>query len=171
MVGIMKRKYLLKDPMEVGKLTRLIAKSVDMFIVLLLSIFFYPLGITLSLIYISIADSLQHGQSVGKKLLGLSVISLEDGRPCSTRQSLVRNLPISIPLAIAVIPFIGWIFSIMIGTIFIGLEIYLLCKLDSGHRLGDVMADTSVMANDGTMNTAKNPETRWFESTTTSPIS
>ncbi len=136
--------------MEVGRAVRLIAKSVDMFIVLLLSIFFYPLGIILSFIYISLADSLQNGQSVGKKLLGLAVISLEDGGPCSAQQSFIRNLPISIPLAIAVIPFIGWIFSAIVGGGFLGLEIYLLCNLDSGNRLGDVMADTTVMAKSGT---------------------
>ena len=135
--------------MEVGRGIRLVAKSVDIFIVLLLSIFFYPLGILLGLTYISLADGLQNGRSVGKKLLGLAVISLEDGRPCSPGQSFVRNLPISIPLGLAVIPFIGWIFSLMLGAVSLGLEIYLILKLDSGNRLGDVMADTTVMASGG----------------------
>lgn len=153
----MRRRYFSKDPVEVGKLVRLIAKAVDMFIVLLLSIFFFPLGIVLSMVYISLADSLQNGQSVGKRLMGLAVISLEDGSPCSKRQSFVRNLPISIPLAIAVIPFIGWIFSCMVGALFLGLETYLLCMLDSGHRLGDVMADTSVTAGAGSSGAVAKP--------------
>ena len=165
----MKRKYLLKKPIEVALISRLIAKAIDLFIVLLLSIFFYPLGIILSLIYISVADSLQNGQSVGKKFIGFAVISLEDGKPCSLRQSFIRNLPIFVPLAIAVVPFIGWLISAILGVILLGLEVYLLYKLDSGHRLGDVMADTSVLANDGTPEAIKKRKSSWFEGTTTTP--
>ena len=155
--------------MEVGRIVRLIAKSVDMFIVLLLSISLSHLGIILGLAYISFADSLQNGQSVGKKLLGLAVISLEDGRPCSASQALVRNLPISIPLAIAVIPLIGWIISTIMGGIFFALEIYLICKLDSGHRLGDVMADTTIMAKGNTNTLATKTKQSWFP-TSASPF-
>lgn len=158
-----KRKYFLNSPINVARLSRLSAKAIDLFIVLILSIFFYPLGILLSVIYMGICDSLQNGQSVGKKLIGFAVISLEDGTPCSARQSAVRNLPIILPLLLAVIPFWGWILSVLIGIPLMLLEIYLIYKLDSGHRLGDVMADTSVMANDGTPLKTKKRKTSWFE--------
>lgn len=158
----MMRKYILKRPLKVARLTRILAKSIDLFIVLLLSFFFYPLGILLSVTYIGVADSLQNGQSVGKKFMGFAVISLEDGKPCTMKQSFVRNLPIIIPLVLAIIPFWGWIFSLVLGLPLILMEIYLLYKLDSGHRLGDVMADTSVMANDGTAEAIKRRKTSWF---------
>lgn len=158
----MMRKYILKRPLKVARLTRLMAKSIDLFIVLLLSFFFYPLGILLSVTYIGFSDSLQNGQSVGKKFMGFAVISLENGKPCTLKQSFIRNIPIIIPLLLAIIPFWGWIFSLIIGLPLIIMEIYLLYKLDSGHRLGDVMADTSVMANDGTAEAIKRRKTSWF---------
>lgn len=159
----MEKRYILKSALRVARLTRLLAKGIDLFIVLILSIFFYPVGIILSLIYMGIGDSLQNGQSVGKKLMGFAVISLEDGKPCSPKQSFVRNLPILVPLAIAIIPFWGWVISFLLGIPLIALEVYLLFKLDSGHRLGDVMADTSVMANDGMQTQVKKRKSSWFD--------
>ena len=161
----MNRKYLLKSPLKVARITRLIAKAIDLFIVLIISIFFYPGGIILGVLYISICDSLHSGQSVGKKFIGFSVISLDDGEPCSFKQSFVRNLPISVPLIFSIFPIWGWIFSILIAPPLILLEIYLLFKLDSGHRLGDVMADTSVVGVDGAKVTYKKKQSSWFEST------
>jgi len=159
----MRRKYLLKSAIKVARLSRLLAKAIDLFIVLLLSIFIYPLGIILSILYIGISDSLQSGQSVGKKFIGFAVISLEDGKPCSVKQSVIRNLPIIIPLVFAIIPLWGWIIAFVIGIPLMCLEVYLIYKLDSGHRLGDVMADTSVMANDGTAEAIKKRKMSWFE--------
>lgn len=159
----MKRKYLLKQPLKAALLARLMAKGVDLFIVCILAIFFYPMGVLLALAYIGVADSLPGGQSVGKKLMGFSVISLEDGTPCNFKQSVIRNLPILIPLALSIIPIWGWIMSAIIGIPLIFLELYLLAKLDSGHRLGDVMADTSVMAHDGTSEAIKRRKSSWFD--------
>jgi len=154
------RKYL-KTGLKVARLTRMFAKAIDLFLVLILSIFFYPVGLILALIYAGVADSLQNGQSVGKRLMGFQVISLEDGKPCTLKQSIIRNLPIIAPLSLAIIPFWGWLLGVLLGAILLGLEIYLIYKLDSGHRLGDVMADTSVMANDG--NKMRVARASWFE--------
>lgn len=154
------RNYL-KSGLKVARLTRLFAKGIDMFLVTILSIFFYPVGLILAIIYASVADSLQNGQSVGKRLMGFQVISLEDGKPCTLKQSVKRNLPLTAPLFLAIIPFWGWVLAIILGSLLIGVEIYLIYKLDSGHRIGDVMADTSVMANDG--NKMRVPRNSWFE--------
>mgnify|MGYP001293639063 CR=1 FL=1 len=143
----MTKDYLLKSSEKTAKLARLFAKSVDVFIALILSIFFYPVGILLAVLYICIADSLQGGQSVGKKLMGLCVVSIEDGSLCTLKKSAVRNLPISIPLLFAIIPFWGWILAIIAAGLFLPLELYLMVKIDSGNRLGDVMADTTVTSN------------------------
>ena len=161
----MDRKYLLESAIKVARFSRLLAKAIDMFIVLVLSIFFYPGGIILSLIYMTFADAIQNGQSVGKKFIGFSVISLEDGSPCSVKQSFIRNLPIIIPLFFAIVPIWGWIIAFILGVPVLGLEVYLLYKLDSGHRLGDVMADTTVMANDDTLTQIKKRKSSWFEPT------
>jgi uncharacterized RDD family membrane protein YckC len=145
----MKRKFLERSPYRIATMARLIAKLIDIFVIMILSIFFYPVGILFSVIYIGIADSLGQGQSVGKKFMGFAVISLEDGSPCSYRQSFIRNLPLIIPLILAIIPIWGWILSFIVGVPLILIEVYLLYRLDSGSRIGDVMADTSVIASDG----------------------
>ncbi len=144
----MDRKYLLKSPLKTAKLARLIAKSIDLFIVLILSIFFYPVGILLAFTYISLCDAFYGGQSVGKKFMGFKVISIEDGSPCNYKKSFIRNLPISIPLFVAIIPLWGWVLAFFIGVPLILLELYLLFSLDSGHRLGDVLADTTIVSSD-----------------------
>lgn len=159
----MKRKYILNNAISKARLSRILAKGIDLFIVLILSVLFYPVGLILSLIYLGVSDSLQEGQSVGKKLIGFSVISLEDGNPCSLKQSLIRNLPFLVPLFFCIIPLWGIAFAVLFGVPLIVLEFYLLFKLDSGHRLGDVMADTSVMGHDGGVTPVKKPKSSWFE--------
>ncbi|MDC1174942.1 RDD family protein [Bacteriovoracaceae bacterium] len=129
---------------------------------LILSIFFYPVGLLLGMIYIGVADSLQNGQSVGKKFMGFQVINLEDGTPCSVKQSFIRNLPMIVPLFFAIIPLWGAIFALILGVPLIVFEILMLYKLDSGHRLGDVMADTSVLANTTDRAVSKERKTTWF---------
>jgi hypothetical protein len=171
----MERQHLLEKAIRVAKLTRLIAKAIDIAIVLSLPLITYPLGIYqaglyLGIIYIALADGMKNGQSFGKKTLGFSVKSLVDGEPCSYKQSLIRNLPFVIPLTLAIVPFWGWILGGILGIAFVGLELYLLYNLDSGHRLGDVMADTSVMANDDNFVGVKNRKTSWFASNTTESL-
>lgn len=167
----MSNKYFLRRPIQVAKLSRLMAKAIDLFIVLILSLFFYPLGVVFAISYLALADGLQNGQSVGKKFIGLRVISLEDGSPCNTKQSAIRNLPLIVPLIPSIFPIWGWIFALLIGIPLVGLEIYLIYKLDSGHRLGDVMADTSVMANDqNKMAIEKQKKASWFDSTEIRPL-
>jgi uncharacterized RDD family membrane protein YckC len=166
----MDRKYLLEKAIRVAKLTRLIAKAIDLFIVVCLSIWWYPLGLIFGIFYISISDSLNKGQSVGKKFMGFAVKSLEDGSPCSFKQSIVRNLPFILPLILAIVPFWGWILGGILYFALVGLELYLLYNLDSGHRLGDVMADTTVMANDDNFVGVKNRKTSWFGPKTSTTI-
>lgn len=166
----MDRKYLLEKAIRVAKLTRLIAKGIDLFIVLCFSILFYPLGLILGIVYIALSDGLNNGQSVGKKFMGFAVKSLEDGSPCSYKQSAIRNLPFILPLVLAIVPFWGWILGGILGLALVGLELYLLYNLDSGHRLGDVMADTSVMANDDNFVGVKNRKASWFATKTTTTI-
>jgi uncharacterized RDD family membrane protein YckC len=166
----MMRKYILKSPLKTALLTRILAKLIDLFIVLLLSLFFYPLGVIPALGYLAICDSLQEGQSLGKKLMGFSVLSLEDGTPCSMRQSAVRNLPFMVPVFFLIIPVWGWIFCAVLALPLAFLELYLLFKLDSGKRLGDVMADTTVIGNDQERADARKAQKGWFDNQTTAPM-
>jgi uncharacterized RDD family membrane protein YckC len=164
-----KRKYLLRGSIQTSRMTRIIAKGIDLGIVILLSLFYYPLGILVGCGYLAICDHLNEGQSVGKKLMGFKVLSMEDGTPCKLKQSFIRNLPFIIPAAFAIFPLWGWIFSAILSIVLVFLELYLLFRLDSGHRLGDVMADTTVIANDGNREDIKKRNQNWFENEKAKP--
>ena len=159
----MKKKYILRSSIRTAKLSRVIAKGIDLFIVLILAMLFYPFGLLLSLSYLAVSDSLYGGQSVGKKFIGFSVISLEDGKPCTPKQSVIRNLPLLIPLGFSIIPPWGIIFCTILMIPLVLLELYLLFKLDSGHRLGDVMADTTVIGNDPDRVDLRKAQESWFK--------
>lgn len=158
----MDRDYLIKSPLKVAKLVRLIAKSIDLFLMFALAFVFYPFGIVVAVIYGSVCDSWGVGQSIGKKYLGFRVISLEDGSPCSFKQSLVRNLPITLPFSFLIFPIWGWALFFLLALILFGFEGYLIVNLDSGHRLGDVIADTSVLSITGDAILVKKGPVSWF---------
>jgi uncharacterized RDD family membrane protein YckC len=144
----MDRKYLLSIGPQRARLARLLAKGIDLGLVVIASVIAYPWGLALAIGYLAVADSLFDGQSIGKRFIGFKVVSLEDGRPCGMRQSFIRNLPFLLPLLFALVPFWGWLLCAMLSIPLIFLELYFLFKLDSAHRLGDVMADTTVLGND-----------------------
>ncbi len=79
-------------------------------------------GVAVAIGYLLLADSLPNGQSIGKKLLGIRVLSKETMRPCSMLQSFFRNA--TLPLGI-----FDW------APIFFG----------EHRRLGDFIASTIVV--------------------------
>jgi uncharacterized RDD family membrane protein YckC len=159
----MNRKKLMKGPLLRARRFRLIAKLIDLGLVLLGAIFYYPMGLILGIIYIALSDSLYEGQSIGKRLMGFGVISLIDGSACSAWQSFIRNLPFTVPLFFLVFPFWGWIFSAVFALPLTALEIYYLFKGSQAHRLGDIMADTTVIADDGTRLDLRKTKSSWYQ--------
>ena len=77
----------------------------------------------LGALYTLFADGLEGGQSIGKRLVGIRVISLETGAPCTFGQSFVRNL------LLMILGPIDWIF--ILG--------------ERHQRLGDQAAGTIVV--------------------------
>jgi uncharacterized RDD family membrane protein YckC len=154
----------MSGAMKTARWYRLIAKCIDLGLVTLGAVFYYPMGLILGVIYLCVADSLYDGQSIGKRFMGFGVVSLIDGTPCSTWQSFIRNLPFTVPLFFLIFPYWGWIFSAVFAVPLALMEVYFLFKLDSSHRLGDIMADTTVIANDGTRLDLRKTKTPWFES-------
>ena len=159
----MKRKDFIDSPMARARLNRLLAKLIDVGLVTLGAVFYYPMGLILGVVYLCISDSLYDGQSIGKRLMGFGVISLIDGSPCSAKQSFIRNLPFTIPLFFFIFPFWGWIFSAVFALPLACMEVYFLFKQKSMHRLGDLMADTTVIANDGTRLDLRKQKGPWFD--------
>lgn len=157
------RKSFLTGPMYRARWSRLIAKSIDIGLVTLGAIFYYPMGLILGIVYLCISDSLYDGQSIGKRFMGFGVVSLIDGSPCSAWQSLIRNLPFTVPLFFLVFPFWGWVFSAVFALPLAAMEVYFLFRGDTAHRLGDIMADTTVIANDGTRLDLRKTKSPWFD--------
>jgi len=159
----MNRKSFLEGPMARARWSRLVAKLIDVGLVSVGGVCYYPMGLILGIIYLSIADSLYDGQSIGKRLMGFGVISLVDGTPCNTGQSFIRNLPFTVPLFFLVFPLWGWIFAAVFALPLSAMEVYFLFSGKSAHRLGDLMADTTVIANDGTRLDLRKTKDPWFD--------
>lgn len=159
----MNRKSLMNGPMARARWSRLIAKCIDIGLVTVGAICYYPMGLILGVIYLCISDSLYDGQSIGKRFMGFGVVSLIDGSPCTAWQSFVRNLPFTVPLFFLVFPFWGWIFSAIFALPLAAMEVYFLFRGDTAHRLGDIMADTTVIANDGTRLDLRKTKSPWFD--------
>ena len=162
----MNRKYLLSSGPRTARMARLFAKAIDIVFVMILSAVSYPWGLLLGIIYFSWADSLFDGQSMGKRIVGFSVISLIDGKPCKPKQSFIRNLPFIVPMVFALVPFWGWFIGGFVLFPFMVLELFLLFKLESTHRLGDVLADTSVIAEGQDRADVRKKKQSWFEKPT-----
>lgn len=160
----MNRKSFLSGPLSRARWCRMIAKLIDVGLVLVGAVMFYPMGLILGIIYLSVADSLYDGQSIGKRFMGFSVVSLVDGTYCNMKQSFIRNLPFTVPLFFLVFPFQGWIFSAVFAVPLAAMEVYFLFRLDSSLRLGDILADTTVIANDGNRLDLRKTKTPWFDS-------
>ena len=131
-------------------INRVIAKVIDILIVFLITwVLPYPVG-PLGGFFLSLcADGLSfgpfRGQSIGKKILGLQVYNTAEKHPAHLRDSMIRNTPVGVATFFAIIPIWGWLILGIVGIPLVMMEIYLMVTVESGHRLGDVMADTEVI--------------------------
>lgn len=93
---------------------------------LLVSVILSIFWALLSAAYITLRDGFFKGRSLGKKVLGLQVIKIKTGKPCSYIDSILRNILIVIP--------------------FCGLIDLMWTYVDhNGRRIGDYIAGTRVM--------------------------
>ncbi|MBI2711435.1 MAG: RDD family protein [Bdellovibrio sp.] len=135
---------------KVSVANRLVAKFIDLLIVFFLAkVLPEIVGPLVGFVYSLLADGINmgqfEGQSVGKKIMKLRVMNLPRKKPADFRDSALRNTPVGVATIFALIPFWGWIILALVGIPLMIMEIYLMVSVDSGHRLGDVMADTEVV--------------------------
>lgn len=83
------------------------------------------------------------GQSLGKRLIGLQV--RVEGRIGRYRESIIRNTPIVLGYLCLWIPYAGWLLA---AAILVG-EGLLILGSPQGQRLGDLMASTTVVEQEG----------------------
>jgi uncharacterized RDD family membrane protein YckC len=124
-----------------GLLVRSVAKILD-FIIIAAAIEILPsAGFFAGLTYLLVGDGLFGGRSLGKKLIGLRVISSETYKPCSFKDSILRNSTLGIGYLFYKVLWIGWIF-ILVAAAF---EFIILLGSKDGMRIGDEIAKTIVI--------------------------
>ena len=135
-----------KELPKANLLNRFLAKFIDFLVIgTLATIVKVPVGSLAALTYSLIADGFFDGRSLGKKLIGLRVINLKTGLPCSFSDSIMRNIPIGLTVLFALIPILGWILLFTAGLVMILFESYLIYSDTGGIRIGDIFADTQVV--------------------------
>jgi len=145
---ISRRSPIFLGPVCSTSFHRCIAKAIDLIVVM--AVFFIarsvwsPLGPLLGGIYAAIQDSMAGGQSIGKKIIGLKTLDDNTGIGCSALSSTMRNLPLVISVLSVNIPVV-WVFILFLCIPIFILEIYLVREVQTGVRLGDIMANTLVV--------------------------
>lgn len=122
--------------------TRAVAGFVDLLLIIGLARLPDVIGFLAATGYILFRDGLFDRRSVGKKFIGLRVLSLEDPRPGTIyRNSIVRNIPFVVVYLLLFIPYAGWI----LGLIALGVEGLTAIGDKAGMRIGDMLARTQVV--------------------------
>ncbi len=122
-------------------LLRIFAKVLDFILIAAVAEVVPKAGFYAGLLYLLISDGLFDGRSVGKLLIGLRVVSITSHEPCSMKESIVRNAPLGAGLLLYKLPWIGWIFIVLVSLV----EFLILLGSKNGMRLGDELAKTSVV--------------------------
>jgi uncharacterized RDD family membrane protein YckC len=130
---------------KADRTTRAVAGFVDLLLVIGLARLPDALGFLSALGYILVRDGLFQGQSVGKKLIGLRVVTegLPEGAP-AYRESIIRNVPFAVAYILFLIPYAGWV----LGPLALGMECLVSVGDDQGMRIGDMLARTCVVQPD-----------------------
>ena len=124
-----------------GLLLRTVAKLLDLIIIAAAVEILPKAGFFAGLAYILIGDGLFDGRSLGKRVIGLKVVSAESYKPCTFRDSILRNSTFGIGFIFYKMLWFGWIFFIIIAVF----EYLILLGSKDSMRLGDEIAKTIVV--------------------------
>lgn len=91
------------------------------------------LGVLWAFYYNFTKDGRANGQSIGKKRMGLMVITLQDDRPCSKGKSCLRQV-------LYIVPYINMFLGVA--------DIVLVFAHEQGRRIADFVAGTQVVASE-----------------------
>lgn len=127
-------------------LLRVVSKGIDFILILAAAEALPKAGWLAGLVYLLISDGLFVGRSVGKRLTGLMVIS-SSGTPCSMKDSILRNSTLGLGILLWKIPVLGWVFLLAV----VALEFIILFGSKEGKRLGDEIAQTTVVETQKTL--------------------
>jgi len=122
-------------------LVRTIARILD-FIIVAAAVEIVPkAGFYAGLAYLLIGDGLFEGRSLGKRLIGIRVVSSVSSEPCTFRDSILRNSLFGIGFLFYKIFWLGWTFVAIVSAF----EFIILLGSKNRMRLGDELAKTIVI--------------------------
>ncbi len=123
-------------------LTRIVAKGLDFLLVIAVVEVIPKIGFYIGALYLLAGDSFFDRRSIGKRLLGLKVLSIkEEGKSSPIKDSILRNITVFFSLLLWAIPLIGWIFLAAIIII----EVIIMMGNEEKMRIGDEIAGTIVI--------------------------
>lgn len=130
-----------EEQRRAGLLLRTAAKIIDFILIAAVMEIVPKAGFFAGLAYLLLSDGFFEGRSIGKKLIGLRVISAENDNPSSFRDSILRNSTFGLGYILWIVPWIGWLFILIAGIV----EFILILGSKDGMRLGDEIAKTIVL--------------------------
>lgn len=130
-----------EEQRRAGLLLRTAAKIVDFILIAAVIEIIPRAGFFAGLTYLLLGDGFFDGRSVGKKLLKIQVVSADTDSPCTFKDSILRNSTFAVGYVLWIVPFIGWIFILIISAV----EFLLVLGSKDGMRLGDEIAKTAVI--------------------------
>ena len=123
--------------------TRAVAGLVDLLLIIGLARLPDVFGFLSASGYILIRDGLFDCRSIGKKLIGLRVVSSENiGQSVGYRESMIRNAPLVVVFSLFLIPYAGWV----LGPLALSVECLTAIGDPMGMRIGDMLARTCVVS-------------------------
>ncbi len=129
-----------EEAQRAGLLVRTVAKILDFIIIAAAAEVVPKAGFYAGLAYLLIGDGLFGGRSLGKKLVGLRVVSANQ-RPCTIRDSIIRNSILGAAYLFSRMLWFGWVFVLLVAVF----EFIILLGNKDSMRLGDEMAKTLVL--------------------------
>lgn len=130
-----------EESKRAGLLVRTVAKILDFIVIAAAAEILPKAGFYAGMVYLLIGDGLFDGRSLGKKLIGLRVVSADTNTPCTFRDSILRNSILCIGFIFYKILWFGWIFIVLISIF----EFIILLGSRDGMRFGDEIAKTIVI--------------------------
>ncbi len=126
-------------------LPRLLARLTDFLLAMVLPVTAGTLGVLLAPLFVLFADGIFHGQSFGKKLLGIKVVHLPSGESIDHRESALRNVPVALAWLLAPIPEVGQVLFWIVTAVAFLWEGSQVIGDSLGLRMGDLVAETQVV--------------------------
>ena len=126
-------------------LPRLLARLTDFILAALLALCAGDAGTVLAVLFLLFADGMLHGQSPGKKLMGIKVVLLESREDADFRASALRNFPFAFVPLLHLVPSMGHLLLWTVGPALLLFEGARVVSDGLGLRLGDLCAQTQVV--------------------------